>query len=115
MLPFSFGDLVLLDPDVSYMVDLVGRGDPSPKREREQGDESPREKQRRVGSSEDQSGSFGSRDVQRGQEERRRLNKEAKVEFERIVKIIISQSSKFNIAPIDPHCHQINYHVLQMD
>ena len=64
--------MILLDPDVSYMVELVGRGDPSPKRETEQGG--------------------GSWEVQ---EERTNLGKEAKVEFERIVKMvttIISQS-----------------------
>ena len=68
----SSGDMILLDPDVSYMVELVGRGDPSPKRETEQGG--------------------GSWEVQ---EERTNLGKEAKVEFERIVRMvttIISQS-----------------------
>ena len=71
----SSGDMILLDPDVSYMVELVGRGDPSPKRETEQG-----------------GGSLGSWEVQ---EERTNLGKEAKVEFEKIVKMvttIISQS-----------------------
>ena len=95
--------MVLLDPDVSYMVDLVGRGDPTPKRETEQRGgrpSSPEEKQGRGGSSEDQDESFGSRDVQRPQEERKSAKKVAKVELS------VNLQDCYH-----PHGHQIMYFI----